>query len=166
MRIPVVGLVTLLVVGLAACKSGGQYGSGERQSGASDRGETNGRMFDFVSYKPEGDDWQVRIRDDSMWASYADGEDSTDLGTKSLSRRETEKVWQLIDDLALEERRTGKKDEEEGYVLLRLREPGGEEGHDLITVYVSRATEDESVLELGQYLGELITKHFKKEPEL
>lgn len=155
-------LISLFAIG---CKTGGQYAETDRQPGASDRGETNGRMFDFVSYKPDGDDWQIRIRDDSMWASYAVGEDSEDFGTKSLTKRETEKVWLLIDDLALEERKRGKKDEDEGYVLLRLREPGGDEGHDLITVYISRATEDESVLDLGAYLGTLVQKYFKKEPE-
>lgn len=157
-------LTLVLVLAISACGGSAQYAS-ERPSGVSDRGETNGRTFDFVSYKPEGDDWQIRLRDDSLWASYSDGKDSQDFGTKSLSKREAEKAWILIDDLALEERKKGKKDEDEGYVLLRLREPGGDEGHDFVTVYVSRATEDEAVLELGKYLGELVQKHYKREPE-
>lgn len=156
-------------VAFAACLSiacgGGQYAGDQASRRGADRGETNGRTFDFVSYKPEGDDWQIRIRDNSLWASYSAGEDSQDFGTRALSSKETDRVWTLIDDLALEERKQGKQDEDEGYVLLRLREPGGEEGHDLITVYVSRATEDETVLELGKYLGDLVQKYFKKEPE-
>jgi hypothetical protein len=163
-RVWKIALSVLVVVTLANCKAGGQYAGGSSGGGA-DRGETNGRMFDFVSYKPEGDDWQIRIREDSIWASYADGEDSTDFGAKSMSSKETEKVWQLIDDLALDERKKGRKDEDAGYVLLRLREPGGETEHELVTVYVSRATEDQSVLDLGEYLGELVKKYYKKEPE-
>jgi hypothetical protein len=165
-RVLVIVVASILVSTLVGgCKTGGQYASGDRQAGASDRGETNGRTFEFVSYKPEGDDWQIRIRDDSMWVSYSSGEDSQDYGTKALTAKETEKVWGFIDDLELPDRKTGKKDEDEGYVLLRLREPGGDEGHDLLTVYVSRATEDTSVLDLGAYLGTLVTKYYKKEPE-
>lgn len=156
----------LVVLALASCKTGGTYQAADRVPGDVDRGETNGRMFDFVSNKPDGDDWQIRIRDDSMWVSYADGDEDKDYGTVRLTSREARKVWDLIDLLELPDRKKGKKDEDEGYVTLRLREPGGDEGHDTITVFVSRATEDESVLDLGAYLLDLIKKHHKVDAEL
>ena len=73
-------------------------------------------------------------------------------------------MWKLIDKLEIPERKKGKKDEDEGYVQLRLREPGGEEGHDIFQIYVSRATEDDDVLELAEYLRELVAKYHKEEP--
>ena len=121
-------------------------------------------MFDFVSYKPEGDDWQIRIRGSSMWASYSNEDTSDDLGTKNLNNKETDKVWKLIDAIEIPERKKGKKDEDEGYVSLRLREPGGEEGHDIFEIYVTRATEDEEVLALAEYLQVLIEKYTKEKP--
>jgi hypothetical protein len=149
---------------LGACGAGGVYSKSERaQAGEVDRGETNGRMFDFVSNLPEGDDWQIRIRDNSMWAAYASGSDEKQLGTIELDAKEVRKVWKLIDELDLGGRKKGKKDEDEGYVMLRLREPGGDEGHEITTVYLTRATEDEAVLDLGAYLQVLIKKHFKKD---
>jgi hypothetical protein len=147
---------------LAAC-GGGTYAKSERAAGEVDRGETNGRMFDFVSNLPEGDDWQIRIRDNSLWAAYATGTDETQLGTVALDAKETRKIWNLIDELDLGGRKKGKKDEDEGYVMLRLREPGGDDGHEFTTVYLTRATEDQGVLDLGAYLQVLIKKHFKKD---
>jgi hypothetical protein len=129
-----------------------------------DRGETNSRMFDFVSYKPDGDDWQIRIRGNSIWASYSHEDNSDELPTKGLSSKETKKVWDLIDALDIGGRKKGKKDEDEGYVSLRLREPGGEEGHDIFEVYISRTTEDDEVLALAEYLQELIFKYHKEKP--
>jgi hypothetical protein len=156
--------LVILAVGFhPGCKPGGSYRGSERAGGEVDRGETNGRMFDFVSNLPDGDDWQIRIRDDSMWAAYANGSDEKELGTVSLDQKESRKVWKLIDEIDLGGRDKGKKNEDDGYVMLRLREPGGEEGHDLITVFVSRATKDEAVLDLGAYLQTLIKKHFKKD---
>lgn len=153
----------LLVLALAGCpKAGGQYLQNDREAGDVDTGETNGRMFDFVSNKPEGDDWQIRIRGSSMWASYSAEEDTKDLGTKNLTAKETRKVWTLIDAIDIPERKKGKKDEDEGYVQLRLREPGGEEGHDIFTVFVSRTTEDEDIVALADYLADLIAKYHKK----
>jgi hypothetical protein len=163
-----VRLSLLLALGLAiiGCKTGGEYVQSDRQAGDVDTGETNGRMFDFVSNKPEGDDWQIRIRGSSMWASFSHEEESDDLGNTNLNRKETTKVWKLIDALEIAERKKGKKDEDEGYVQLRLREPGGEEGHDIFSVFVSRATEDEDVIALAEYLGDLIRKyHKKKKPD-
>ncbi len=157
-------LLVGLLVGLASCKTGGEYVQSDRQGNDIDTGETNGRMFDFVSNKPEGDDWQIRIRGSSMWASFSHEETTDDLGTKNLSRKEAAKVWKLIDALEIPERKKGKKDEDEGYVQLRLREPGGEEGHDIFTVFISRATEGEDVIELAEYLRDLIKKYHKEKP--
>jgi hypothetical protein len=128
-----------------------------------DRGETNGRMFDFVSNKPDGDDWQIRIRGSSLWASYAKEDKADPLGTTNLTDKETRRVWSLIDNLQLAERKKGKKDEDEGYVELRLREPTDEK-HDIITRFVTRATEDEDVIALAEYLQDLIKKYFKETP--
>jgi len=128
-----------------------------------DRGETNGRMFDFVSNKPDGDDWQIRIRGSSLWASYAKEDKADPLGTTNLSDKETRRVWSLIDNLQLADRKKGKKDEDEGYVELRLREPTDEK-HEIITRFVTRATEDEDVIALAEYLQDLIKKYFKETP--
>ena len=157
----------MLVALLVGCKAGGTYAkSGRSDSGEVDRGETNGRQFDFVSNKPEGDDWQIRIRGTSMWCSYAHEDSEDQLGTTNLTAKESAKVWKLVDQLDLSERKKGKKDEDEGYVELRLREPGGEDQSDtdIFTVYVSRATEDDDVLALATYLRELVGKHFKEKP--
>jgi len=154
----------VLVALLIGCKAGGTYAkSGRSGAGDVDRGETNGRQFDFVSNKPEGDDWQIRIRGTSMWASYAHEDSEDQLGTTNLSTKESDKIWKLVDKLDLPERKKGKKDEDEGYVTLRLREPGDQEA-DIFTVYVSRSTEDDDVLALASYLRELIGKHFKEKP--
>ena len=156
----------LLAFGLAiaACKTGGEYVQGDRVGSEDLAGEANGRMFDFVSNKPDGDDWQIRIRGSSLWASFSTEETTDDLGTKNLSRKEAAKVWKLIDALEIPERKKGKKDEDEGFVQLRLREPGGEEGHDIFTIFISRATEDEDVLALAEYLRDLIKKYHKEKP--
>jgi hypothetical protein len=168
-RSAVVLAVAFAALGAAApaCNTGGSYAPASRAPGSeADRGETNGRMFDFISNKPDGDDWQIRIRDSSMWAAYASGTDETQLGTVNLDAKETRKLWKLIDELDIGGRKKGKRDEDEGYVQLRLREPGGEEGHDLLSIYVSRATEDEAVIDLGDYLQKLIKKYHKKDADL
>lgn len=154
-----------IVVPLAACKAGGAYEQTTLSGGEADRGETNGRMFDLISNKPDGDDWQVRIRDSSMWAAYASGTDETQLDTVNLDAKETAKLWNLIDEVDIGGRDKGEPDEDAGYLQLRLREPGGDEGHDLISVYVTRATDDESITELGTYLQKLILKYHKKQAE-
>lgn len=134
-----------------------------------DRGETNGRMFDFVSNMPEGDDWQIRVRDSSLWAAYGDGEDVQELGTVNLSKKETDKLWSLVDDLDIYDRKKGKPDQDEGYVQLRLREPTENDDieHEIYEIYVSRAdaNDDDEVASLAEYLQKLIQKHFKKKPE-
>jgi hypothetical protein len=151
-----------LILLIAACHPGGEYVKASRQGGA-DRGETNGRMFDFVSNKPEGDDWQIRIRGSSMWVSYANEAKTEQLGTQNLDPKETDKVWDMVDKIDIPSRNKGKKDDDNGYVELRLREPG-EDQHDIYTVYVSRETEDEEVLGLAEYLRKLVQKHFKEKP--
>ncbi|MBA2544319.1 MAG: hypothetical protein H0V17_32040 [Deltaproteobacteria bacterium] len=156
-------LFLVMIVGaIAAC--GGSYAQNTRAAEGADRGETNGRSFEFVSNKPEGDDWSIRIRDTSMSVGYGNEDTSEDLGTISLDKKETAKVWKLIDALEMSERKKGKKDEDEGYVMLRMREPGGDEGHDMITVFVSRATADEEVLNLAEYLRSIIGKYRKEKP--
>ncbi|MBA3451557.1 MAG: hypothetical protein H0T42_00505 [Deltaproteobacteria bacterium] len=157
--------LVLALVALSACpKAGGSYAQGDRSAGDIDRGETQGRMFDFVSNKPEGDDWQVRIRGSSLWASYSNEESTDELGTRNLSKKEAAKVWTLIDALELADRKKGRKDEDDGYVYLRLREPGQDEGYDFFEAYVSRETEDEAVIDLAEYLRDLITKYHKEKP--
>lgn len=155
------------LVGMAGgCATGGTYVSGGRQEGAVDRGETNGRMFDFVSNKPEGDDWQIRVRDSSLWAAYGDRDEVTELGTASLSKKETDKLWELIEAVDIWDRKKGQRDEDEGWVELRLREPSDEQ-HEIFTVLISRvdAEDDEDVVDLAEYLQKVIEKHFKKTPE-
>jgi hypothetical protein len=158
-------LIVILAL-LVGCKTGGDYvqnSGGRGGGGENDRGEVNGRMFDFVSNKPEGDDWQIRIRDSSMSVGYGN-EEETENHVISLSKKETTKVWKLIDALDLENRKKGKKDEDEGWVQLRIREPGGEEGHDIVEVFVSRATADDDVIALADFLREIVSKHLKEKP--
>ena len=157
-------LTAVLLVTFAACKSGGAYEQTAR-SGEADRGETNGRMFDLISNKPDGDDWQIRIRDSSMWAAYTGGEKDADLGTVNLDAKETAKLWKMIDDIDLGGREPGERDEDAGYLQLRLREPGGEKEHDLISVYISRNTDDEQIVELGSMLQQLILKYHKRKAD-
>jgi hypothetical protein len=166
---PAVRVIALCLGFVVACSTGGQYVKGGTEGdSAADRGETNGRMFDFVSNMPEGDDWQIRVRDSSLWAAYGDGEKTKELGTANLTQKETDKLWGLVDAVEIHDRKKGKKDEDEGYVQLRLREPGGEDNqHEIFLIYVSRAdaADDEEVLSLAEYLQKLIEKHFKKKPE-
>lgn len=151
-----------IMIALAGC--GGSYAQNTREAEGADRGETNGRSFEFVSNKPEGDDWNIRIRDTSMSVGYGNEDKSEDLGTIQLSKKETVKVWKLIDALGMEGRKAGKKDEDEGYVMLRMREPGGDEGHEMTTIFVSRATADEDVLALAEYLQTIVGKYRKEKP--
>jgi len=128
-------------------------------------GETNGRMFDFVSDKPDGDDWQIRVRGTSIWASYSKDAKTDKLGgAKNLSEDEGVKLWNLIDGLDIPSRKTGKPDDDNGTVTLRLREPQDEGPHAVYTVYVSRDTDDDGVIALGNYLRKLVEKHFGEQP--
>src|ERR1041384_6377229 len=90
--------IALVVVAgsLAGCPTaGGEYVQGDRRGGDVDRGETNGRRFDFVSNKPEQDEWQIRITGNSMWVSYAHEEGADKLGSINLTDKETRKLWKL-----------------------------------------------------------------------
>lgn len=155
-----------LALGFAsACSTGGQYVTGGRGEGDVDRGETNGRMFDFVSNMPEGDDWQIRVRDSSLWAAYSEGKDVKELGTANLSTKDTAALWDLVDAAEIPDRKKGEQDQDEGYVQLRLREPTDEQ-HELFTVYISRADaeDDDQVLALAEQLQKLVQKYFKRKP--
>ena len=148
---------------LAACPSaGGTYVQNGRQEGDVDRGETNGRRFDFVSNKPDLDEWVVRVTGSSMWVSFAQEESTDKLGSINLTDKETRKLWKLIDALDIASRKGGKKDEDEGYVSIRLKEPGedGERHH----IYISRASEDRDLLALARYLQDLTEKYKRERP--
>lgn len=150
----------------AACTTGGQY-QGTRASTGVDRGETNGRQFDFISNMPDGDDWQIRVRDSSLWAAYGDGDKVKELGSVNLSSKDTNKLWALVDALDMGGREKGTQDEDEGWVQMRLREPGGDDEHDLFEANVSRADAegDEELLAVAGQLQKLVEKYFKKRPE-
>jgi hypothetical protein len=150
---------------LGACNAGGSYTKSERHGGDVDRGETNGRRFDFVSNKPEQDDWQIRITGSSMWVSYAREESADKLGTINLTEAETTKLWNLIDALDIAGRKKGKKDEDEGYVSLQLKEPGDDAANgEVHRVYISRASDDEDLIALAKYLQDLTEKYKKERP--
>ena len=144
--------LVVLLLALAACGPATQVRSDDP------RGDTNGRMFDFVSTKPDGSEWSVRIRGDSMWVAYSTAKDAQEYDPAKLSASEAKKVWKLIDRLELEEREEGDPDEESGSVLLRLRIPDGDE-HEIIGSFVSRDTDDEDVIDLATYLIDLVEKH-------
>lgn len=149
---------------LVAC-GGGQYSTSTQRYGGTDRGETNGRMFDYVSMSADGDQWEVRIRGNSMWIAYSLEDKSESFKPVSLDAPEIAKVWKLIEILDLPSRRRGRIDEINGTVLLRLREPGEEE-HDIYSVYFSREAENEKVLNLAKYLTALVKKYYKEKPLL
>jgi hypothetical protein len=149
---------------LVGCpRAGGAYSPGERQ-GDVDRGETNGRRLDFVSNKPELDEWQIRITGSSMWVSYAREDTADKLGSINLTEQEARKLWRLIDAVDIPGRKRGKKDEDEGYVSLRLKQPGDDGDDDVRQVYISRATEDEDLLALATYLQDLTEKYKHERP--
>ena len=157
-------LLLVFVCLLAACPSaGGAYVQGGRSSSDVDRGETNGRRFDFVSNKPELDEWQIRVTGSSMWVSYAREDSADKLGSINLTEKEARKLWRLIDALDIHGRKQGKKDEDEGYVSLRLKEPAGEDD-EIRQVYISRATDDEDLLALATYLQDLTEKYKQERP--
>ena len=158
-------LALTLALTVSACGAGGSYAKSDREAGNVDRGETNGRSFEFISNLPDGEDWQVRVRDSSMWASYSEAEEVQEYKPVNLDKKETRKLWELIDNLQMPDRKLGKPDDDEGYVTLIIREPGGDEGHDVFKTNVSRATKDQDVLDVAAYLQKLILKYHKKEPD-
>jgi len=158
-------LLLVFACSLAACpKAGGDYIQNARTGGDVDRGETNGRRFDFVSNKPEQDEWQIRVTGSSMWVSYARDASADKLGSINLTDKETRKLWKLIDAIDIPNRKKGKKDEDEGYVSLQLKEPGGDDGGELHHVYISRATDDDDLIALAKYLQDLTEKYKKERP--
>jgi hypothetical protein len=159
-------LVLAFACFLVACAggAGGTYGQSGRQGGEVDRGDTNGRRFDFVSNKPDLDEWVIRVTGSSMWVSFAQEESSDKLGSINLTEKESKKLWKLIDALDIPGRKVGKKDEDEGYVSLQLKEPGGEDGGEVHRVYISRATKDEDLIALATYLQDLTEKYKKERP--
>lgn len=159
---PRAAIVAIFLTLCAACGAGGSYA---RRDLVDDdgRGDTNGKSFDFISTKPDGDEWTIRIRGRSMWVAYSTAEAADDLGTFNLTERELEDVWDLVDELDLPGRKRGLQDRNEGTVTLRLRDPSIGQ-HDIYMVYVSRATDDELVLDLGDLLGDLVKKHRGERP--
>lgn len=149
----------------AAGCGGGQYSTSTQRFGGAERGEANGRMFDYVSMTADGDQWEIRIRGTSMWLAYSLEDKSESFNPVNLSNVESEKVWKLVDLIDLPSRRRGKVDESNGTVLLRLREPGDEE-HDIYSVYFSREAENAKVLNLAKYLGSLAKKYYNEKPLL
>lgn len=151
---------------VAACPggAGGSYVQSGRQGGDVDRGETNGRRFDFVSNKPDLDEWVIRVTGSSMWVSFAQEEATEKLGSINLTEKETHKLWKLIDAIDIPNRKIGKKDEDEGYVSLQLKQPGGEDGGQVRRIYISRASNDQDLIELATYLQDLTQKYKKERP--
>lgn len=166
----------ILLVAIAACHPGGEYVARDRETENIDRGETNGRSLDFISNKPGGDEWDIRVRGTSMWASYGKDAATDKLGAFNLTDKESRKVWRLVDAMDLANHKKGKPDDDNGYVTLRLREPGGEDDkHDVYTVYIPRengseeeddenAGVDKDFIELAIYLRELVQKYKKETP--
>jgi hypothetical protein len=159
-------IVAMLV---AACHPGGEYVPLDRESQGVDRGETNGRTFDFVANKPDEkndnkwEQWTIRLRGTAMWVSYSKDERDDKLGSISLTDKESDKIWKLVDALDLPNHKKGVADEDSGVVTMVLREPG-EDKHDIHTVYFSRDTDEEEVIKLASYLRELVTKYKKETP--
>ncbi len=163
MRAVVVAVIVAVLVmsaAVAGCGPTAATVSGDR------RGDTNGRMFDFISSKPDGTEWTVRVRGDSLWVAWSTAKDAKDLGPVTLAGKESKKLWKLIERLEMPDRDEGDQDEDAGTVMLRLREPVEDDEHELLTSYVSRETDDEDVIELANYLIDLIERHHKVEPAL
>jgi hypothetical protein len=130
------------------------------QVSADPRGDVNGRSFEFVSTKPDGTEWTFRIRGNSLWVAVVNGARANEIGAIALSGKERRVLWQLIELVDVGRRKKGKPDPKHGTVVLRLREPT-EDGsdHDLIAVQLSRRTKDQDVIDLANYLIDLVAKH-------
>jgi hypothetical protein len=153
-------VVVAVALGVAAC------GPATRVGADDPRGDTNGRMFDFVSTKPDGAEWTIRVRGDSMWVGYSTATQTREFDPVTLSPKEAKKLWRLIDQVDIPDREEGRPDAEVGSVYLRLREPEGEDrlDHDLLGTYVDRDTDDEDVIDLAAYLIDLVEKHHDVAP--
>jgi len=157
-------LVVSLSLSLGAC-AGGAYVPADRESAKANPGEVNGRRFDFVSNKPEQDEWQIRLTGSSMWVGYARDAKFDRLGAINLTDEETVKLWDMIDRLDIPHHKSGKKDEDEGYVSLQLKE-SGQAGEAVVIhhVYISRASDEPKLIALATYLQDLTEKYKKERP--
>lgn len=156
-------VVIACLVAIAGCK--GSYGKGSGMASFSaERGETNGRSFDFVSTKPDGSEWTIRVRGTAMWVAFAKGKKADELGSFNLTDVEYDKLWALVDTVDIPSRRPGAVDPKHGTVSLHLRTVADDGEHDLHTVFVSRDTEDEDVLDLADYLATLVEQHKNERP--
>ena len=159
----VLRIAWIIALVLAAC--GGTYARGGGMPSFRDqRGETNGRSFDFVSTKPDGAEWTIRVRGTAMWVAYAKGKKADELGSFNLSDAEYERLWSLVDTVDLPRRREGKIDPKHGTVSMHLRSVDDDGAHDLHTVFVSRETSDDDVIDLADYIASLIERHKKERP--
>jgi hypothetical protein len=158
------GALLAAVLALAGC-GGGQYSTSTERYGHSERGEVNGRMFDYVAMSADGDQWEIRVRGTSMWVAYSLDDKAESFKPVNLSSEESAKVWKLVDAIDLPSRRRGRIDETNGTVMLRLREPGDED-HDIYTVYFSREAENEKVGSLAKFLIGLVKKYHGEKPPL
>ena len=154
----------LLMAELAGgCTAAGEYAERDRTGNFDKRGDTNGTMFDMVAMTPDGDQWTVRLRGDDLWVANSLEDRINDFGTVKLESKERKKLWKLIDAVNIPKRRKGARDEKNGDVLLKLREPSNDgDEHQLFSVYVSRASEVEAIIDLGDYLRNLIAKYHKE----
>ena len=150
----------VLALCLCACGATTQVGADDP------RGETNGRMFDFVSTKPDGSEWTIRVRGDSMWVGFSTASKDKEFDPVTLTGKEAKKLWRLIDAVGIEDRDEGRPDDEVGSVYLRLREPEGSDHleHDIIGAYIDRDTDDEDVIALADYLITLVERHHDVAP--
>ncbi len=159
-RALVIVLTVVVAVSLPACGGADYRVSSDR------RGEVNGRSFELVSTRVDGDEWSFRARGNSLWVGYVRDAKIGELGELALDRKETARLWELIDLVDIGGRKRGKADRKRGTVTLRLSEPNDDGGHDLTTALVSRKTDDDDVLALAEYLIELVRVHAKMEPSL
>jgi hypothetical protein len=125
---------------------------------ASDRQVSTDPRGEFVSTKPDGTEWTFRTRGNSLWVAVVNETRSDELGTIELSGKESRTLWKLIELVDVGGRKKGKPDPEHGTVILRLRETD-DGGHGLTSVQVSRHTEDQDVIDLANYLIDLVAKH-------
>ena len=157
----------VLVLALAAVAAGGvACGATDYQASSDRRGEVNARSFELVSTRADGDEWSFRARGNSLWVGFVRDDEIGELGETELGGKEAERLWELIEQVDVGGRKRGKADDRRGTVTMRLREPDGSGGHDLRTVFVSRKTKDADVLDLLDFLTELVTRHHQVEPSL
>jgi hypothetical protein len=154
-----------VAAGATGCATGGVYAERDRSANLDSRGEANGTMFDMVSMTPDGDQWTIRLRGDNFWVANSLEDRKNDFGAVTLLPKESKKLWKLINAVDIPKRRKGIRDERNGDVLLRLREPSDDgDEHKIYSAYISRATEVESIVELGDYMRDLIQKYHKEKP--